>query len=363
MKIESSSIVMSSISSLRKVSRTTEQLTAWVGNRPNEQNQVGKEQNTDFREKLKNLKNSIGYEALAQASHVEKYEEELMLMSDEDESKITLLNKLMDALIGKKIKFYIPKKIVLRQYPAPIIPSRLQFQNLQGQQNGQGAALKGWGLEYQKQEYYSESESMSFNSGGTVTTSDGKTIEFNVNLNLSRSFVTQSNLSIKAGDALIDPLVINFDGPSAALTTNKYSFDLDLDGKNDQISFANSGSGFLVYDKNADGIINDGNELFGPKSGNGFLELTKYDQDGNNWIDENDAIFDKLQIWTKDENGEDQLFAIGKKGVGAIYLGAVNTSFSLKDESNDTLGQIRQTGIFLREDGSAGTIQHIDVSL
>jgi hypothetical protein len=87
------------------------------------------------------------------------------------------------------------------------------------------------------------------------------------------------------------------------------------------------------------------------------------DSDGNNWIDENDPIFDKLQIWTKDENGEDQLFAIGRKGIGAIYLGSVNSQFALKDETNNTLGQIRQTGIFLREDGSAGTLQHIDVSL
>jgi hypothetical protein len=93
------------------------------------------------------------------------------------------------------------------------------------------------------------------------------------------------------------------------------------------------------------------------------MVLAKFDTDGNNWIDENDPIYDKLQIWTKDENGEDQLFSIGQKGIGAICLGSADTQFSLKDGSNSTLGQIRQTGIFLREDGTAGTIQHIDVSL
>jgi len=223
--------------------------------------------------------------------------------------------------------------------------------------------LKGWGLIYSKNQSYQEEEAMSFQSNGIVTTADGRTIKFDLDLNLSRSFIQESNLTIKAGDALVDPLVINFDRASASLTSQKYSFDLDLDGKNDQISVAQTGSGFLVYDKNGDGTINDGSELFGPKTGNGFLELAQFDVDGNKWIDENDPIFDKLQIWTKDENGEDRLFAIGRKGIGAIYLGNVNGDFSLKTVENDTLGQIRQTGIFLKEDGSAGSVQHIDLSL
>ncbi len=37
------------------------------------------------------------------------------------------------------------------------------------------------------------------------------------------------------------------------------------------IAFATGNSGFLAFDKNADGMINDGSELFGPESGNGFL--------------------------------------------------------------------------------------------
>ena len=68
-------------------------------------------------------------------------------------------------------------------------------------------------------------------------------------------------------------------------------------------------------------MINDGNELFGTKSGDGFKDLAKYDKDRNGWIDEADDIFDDLRIWTKDEQGNDKLLTLKEAGVGAIYLG------------------------------------------
>lgn len=55
------------------------------------------------------------------------------------------------------------------------------------------------------------------------------------------------------------------------------------------------------------------------------------------------------------------LFAFGQKGIGAICLGSVDTDFSFKNDANQTQGELRQTGIFLREDGTAGTVQQIDL--
>jgi hypothetical protein len=139
--------------------------------------------------------------------------------------------------------------------------------------------------------------------------------------------------------------------------------DLDGDGKEEKISFLEQGSGFLALDQNGDGIINDGNELLGPKTGDGFRELAAFDSDENGWIDENDPVFHNLRIWIKDETGKDSLVALGEKGLGAIYLGNVNTNFSLKGEENELQAQIQKTGIFLKEDGQAGTIQHIDFAI
>ncbi|HEX3048495.1 MAG TPA: hypothetical protein VHY08_27345 [Bacillota bacterium] len=216
-------------------------------------------------------------------------------------------------------------------------------------------------VQVQRREVYRESEQTSFRANGVVKTADGKEIDFSVALNMSREFVMEKITSTVAQQQLKDPLVINFDGPAAALTDTKFSFDLDNDGALDQISFLKSGSGFLALDQNQDGVINNGGELFGTASGNGFADLLKYDSDQNGWIDENDAIYEKLRIWTKNENGEDMLFALGQKGVGAIYLGNIDTQFSFKDAANQTQGQLRRTGVFLKEDGTAGTMQQIDL--
>lgn len=213
----------------------------------------------------------------------------------------------------------------------------------------------------ERRETYRESEQMSFNASGIIKTADGKEINFSSQLNMSREFAAEMITSRTEQVQLKDPLVINFDGPAAALTDTKFSFDLDNDGTLDQMSFLKSGSGFLALDQNQDGVINNGGEMFGTASGNGFADLLKYDLDNNGWIDENDSIYEKLRIWTKDENGQDSLFALGQKGVGAIYLGNVDTQFSYKDAANQTEGQLRKTGIFLREDGTAGTVQQIDL--
>ena len=117
-------------------------------------------------------------------------------------------------------------------------------------------------------------------------------------------------------------------------------------------------------DKNGDGIINDGSELFGTKSGDGFKDLMIYDEDGNGWIEENDEIFSKLLIWSKDENGNDELYHLKEAGVGAICLQKASTDFSLNSlKNNQANGQIRSTGIFLYENGNVGTMQQLDLAI
>jgi hypothetical protein len=118
-----------------------------------------------------------------------------------------------------------------------------------------------------------------------------------------------------------------------------------------------------VYDKNQDGVVNDGSELFGPGSGNGFVDLAQYDEDNNNWIDENDSIYSQLSVWTKNEQGEDALSSLQAKKVGAIYLSSANTVFDLKGQNNQTNGQISDTGIYADENGGIKTIQNVKLTV
>lgn len=215
---------------------------------------------------------------------------------------------------------------------------------------------------FSRQYYYEETESTSYTTQGTVRCADGREINFNLNLNMSRSFqeyYEENYASIEA--TMCDPLVINLDGNIAELSDQTFFFDIDGDGEKDEISRLASGSGYLALDKNGDGIINDGTELFGTSSGNGFADLAKYDSDGNGFIDEGDEIWSKLKIWIMDEDGNEQLVSLADKGVGAICLQNASTDFALTGQDNQMKGMIRNTGFFLYENGMAGTVQHVDV--
>lgn len=211
---------------------------------------------------------------------------------------------------------------------------------------------------------YSETEKTGFHASGRACTEDGRTIDFNVNILMSRSYMEYMKVNIPTmADALCDPLVVNIGTDIADIRDQTFKFDLDADGTEDEISMLGMGSGFLALDKNGNGKIDDGSELFGTKSGDGFGDLREYDSDGNGWIDENDEVFSKLKVWCKDANGKDILMDLKQVDIGAIYLGEQQTEFSLGGTDGYRDGVIRSTGVFLRESTGAGTIQHVDLSL
>lgn len=209
---------------------------------------------------------------------------------------------------------------------------------------------------------FTDREVTSFSTFGAVETADGRSIQFNLNLEMSREFTSAVGMEYARKTFCIDPLVINLEGNPASFSDQTFFFDLDSDGKAEELSSLTGGSGFLALDLNNDGVINDGSELFGTKSGDGFKDLAAYDKDGNGWIDENDEVFKHLKVWTKNADGSDRLIAIADAGVGAIYLGNASTEFSVNTlDTNRTQGIVRSTGVFLKESGEVGTIQHVDL--
>lgn len=221
-----------------------------------------------------------------------------------------------------------------------------------------------WGIIYEEQHRYAEMESLSVGIQGAVTTADGRSINFDLSLALSRSYYSESSLEVRAGAALKDPLVINFGGQPAQLTLNKVEFDLvKQEAGMESITQLAAGSGYLALDRNGNGVIDDGSELFGPNSGNGFAELAQLDEDGNGWIDEGDNIFSQLQIWQPNSDGSQSLTGIAKLGIGAIYSRGIDAPFDYKTANNQLQGQLKQAGVFLFEDGRAGSVQQIDLAV
>lgn len=219
-------------------------------------------------------------------------------------------------------------------------------------------------LVYERHTRYEEVETLCFGAAGRVLTQDGREIAIDVSLTMSRSFVANTSVIIQGDQAVMtDPLVINFDGTGAQLESARFAFDLDSDGTPEQIANLRPNSGYLVLDRNGDGRVTNGSELFGPTSNNGFAELSVYDEDGNGFIDEADSVYHQLRIWQRHSDGRSSLVALGDREVGAIYLGHVSSSMQLKDSGNNSLGEVVSSGVYLREDGTSGVVQQINLAV
>ncbi len=216
-----------------------------------------------------------------------------------------------------------------------------------------------FGLRYHYQATYEEYEYSEFSGTAKITLDDGRTISAALNRTQERLFQQQEELVIEVGTAAIDPLIITALDSQLAFTDNKFNFDLNSDGNQEVINTLSQGNYFLALDNNGDGVINTGQELFGPNIGNGFLELQQFDNDNNGFIDSGDEIFKQLRLLNGNGNGQ-QLFPLDHLKIGAISLEAIATPYTFKTTNNEPIASSRGSSFYITEDGKAGSIQQID---
>jgi hypothetical protein len=220
----------------------------------------------------------------------------------------------------------------------------------------------GWGVEVHIEQIHQETETTDFTATGQVVTADGRSISFDFGLAMHRELTQTSTTDIQAGDAVkkVDPIAINLSGGSVALSSTRSAFDLNSDGTAEQVALPAAGTYFLALDRNGNGNIDNGGELFGPTTGHGFTELKSLDGDGNGWIDEADAAYASLKLWAGPDGGQ---MSLADAGVGALYVGrSASTQFDLRSDSNETLGQIVSSSIYLGESGQPGAVQQVDLT-
>ncbi len=223
-----------------------------------------------------------------------------------------------------------------------------------------GSLVRQWETTRTEIYTHSEAETVTVSGQGTVMTADNQAIDFSMDLLMERQFFQESFVQYtESGYTLVDPLVIqtNLETPML-VDAAQFSIDLDLDGETEDLPMLNSGLAFLALDLNQDGTINDGSELFGPATGDGFGELSAYDQDNNQWIDENDEMFDQFVLWTPGDNSG-TLTRLKDADIGAIYLNGVSSPFSLTTADNTLLGQVSETSLALTESGQALPVYEI----
>lgn len=122
-------------------------------------------------------------------------------------------------------------------------------------------------------------------------------------------------------------------------------------------------AGILVMDRNGNGVIDDGSELFGSLTPlpngqlayDGFQALAAVDSNHDGKIDAQDPAYAQLRVWASssgDENWQPgELFTLPQLGITSIDLNwtTVNTT--------DAQGNIQNSvGTFLKADGSTGLI-------
>lgn len=352
MRITDSSIHFKTEHAWSQKTERLERLRAWIG-----EPLPGREgPPTESRRAARPIPEAISLPLSPAKTNVPEKELESQPSEREISLEILIVEKLIQLTTGRTIKITSPR---LPDSPAPTPPLPVETTP----QSASGTERQGWGVEFSRVDTFSEEERLEVQAAGIIKSQEGQEIQFKVALKMGRVFMTREALNIRAGDAaLVDPLVINWDGRGVRLSESKTDFDLDSDGTPEAVSRLQPGSGFLALDENQDGLINNGRELFGPQSGNGFAELAQYDQDGSGWIDENDPVFSRLRIWTKNPDGPETLQTLADQRVGAIFLGSTDSPFQLTNYANESLGEVVRSGLYLKEDGSAGFAQQINLT-
>jgi hypothetical protein len=275
--------------------------------------------------------------------------------------RLQLIKDIIEMLTGKEIKVLDPSDTDggAGQSPVPAASDAPDQAS-----NPKQRTPQGWGLDYYFKETNYSKEGASFSASGSIKTADGKTVKFSVSMEMSRETLDERSVSLKAGDALIDPLIIDLSGTGVSFSNVKFEFDLAANGTMQTMSAPSVGSGFLAYDKNGNGLIDDGSELFGPTTGSGFNELEGLDGDHNGWIDENDPAFSSLKIWQKNADDTDQISTLREKDVGALYCGSAKTQFDIAQSGGSAAtmaARLKESGIWLKESGGAGVLQEVDL--
>lgn len=151
-----------------------------------------------------------------------------------------------------------------------------------------------------------------------------------------------------------DPLILDLDGNGIDITSLKDGqlFDIDGDGTLDQTAWIKGADALLALDRNGDGEINDGRELFGDQHGakDGFAELSKFDDNLDGLIDQQDGVFSSLVLLRAD--GSQQ--GLADAGIKSISLAMV-TPIDKRLIGGDLVAQSQ----FKRDDGSTGQVGEV----
>jgi len=186
--------------------------------------------------------------------------------------------------------------------------------------------------------------------------------ELNLRFRQNTSVEERIGISLEElGIKKVDPLVLDLDGNGIQLTEAGKGaiFDVTADGKLDSTAWVKGNTALLTYDRNGNGVVDNGSELFGDQNGaaHGFEELGKYDANGDRKITILDPIFKALKLY-RDLNGDgkmgkNEFSTLSELGIKALNLNFMRASADINGNS------LILNGSFEREDGSTGQLADV----
>ena len=166
-------------------------------------------------------------------------------------------------------------------------------------------------------------------AGGTASAVQAQSFTMTIQM----EFEFSATMNVKGLVQESDPIVLDLDGDGIELTSHRNGarFDILGNGQNVNTAFVTGGDAFLAVDRNGNGIIDSGRELFGDQNGaaNGFEELRKFDSNGDGRINSLDKDFDSLLLFRDNGNGkteEGELAGLRDAGIEEIMLGYRNVN-------------------------------------
>ena len=202
---------------------------------------------------------------------------------------------------------------------------------------------------------YHEYERSDVYFSGDIQLADGTAIAIDLQSSLEREVYVHEQVSLSFGTLPVDPLVLAVEASDVGFSNQRTDFDLNADGSIDSMATLNAGSYFLSLDKNNNGRLDDGSELFGPQTGQGFQELAAYDQDQNGFIDAADDIYASLRLSTLNTDGSQHHFSLAEKNIGAIATHSIDQQFQF-NTNNEQLAQLKRSSYAVKDGAALGQI-------
>ncbi len=189
---------------------------------------------------------------------------------------------------------------------------------------------------------------------------DGISILANTLFNQSRTWV------------FLDPLALDLDGDGIETTaisaSSRVVFDHDGDGIRTGSGWLKGDDAWLVLDKNANGRIDNGSELFGVdtvmsngrKASDGFAALANLDRNHDGIFNSLDPKYSQVQIWR--DLDQDGISDVGElQSLDAAGIASISLATTIKTTRLDSGNVQTATASYTRADGSAGLVANLDL--